>query len=234
LSFDFGELAAWFRSINTGSAPGIVSLGRAQRVVVDGDFLYSKADYATPPDTVDLSEHDVVLVSNGASPLYVKTTGIVRWPLTLIATGSIYIAGDLEGSYVRDGGPLALVTMGDFVVAEPSWASGSWDWPRPWNIDTERSLLLRAVLVAPTGTIRAQDPSIPEGRERVSLTGSLVLYSMNGTMGYTDNGYELTVSWDAGLSVSHPPLFRSLDRWSVISWTLDPDYDGLEIDDDLF
>lgn len=215
-------------------APGeYVSLSRGGRLILDGEWAYLRRSPEEPADTIDIRGVSALVQQRSISPLYVKTRRRPESTLTIYSKGDIYIAGQVDGPTVSTGGPLALVTMGDIVIARDPDLYGQPDWPDPWDIETDRNLGVRAVLAAPAGRLRAQDPgSLPE-MLRLSVTGSLTQRRF-GRTGSFGSGYDLRLTYDRGLAGVHPPGFPPLGRWMMLSWRQDADYGNGSIDDDMF
>ncbi|MBC8428790.1 MAG: hypothetical protein H8D05_00950 [FCB group bacterium] len=55
-----------------------------------------------------------------------------------------------------------------------------------------------------------------------------------GLLGVGNRGYDLSIAWNTLLTSLHPPHFPSLHRWKMTSWQEDPDYEGLDIDENMF
>jgi hypothetical protein len=156
----------------------------------------------------------------------------MQHPITILSRNDMHIGGSIDGSAAGSGGPMGLVSLGNIVVPADPDETGTRDWAGQWSIETDRSILVRACVVIPSGSLSAQVPYRPEHRERVSVTGCLVQRSM-GRLSSGGSGYELGLTWDQGLGAVHPPHFPMLGRWTVYSWLADPpDADIMEIGED--
>lgn len=231
-SVSFETMRERFGRIFFRPPPGSVRI-TGGRMIIDGTHIYLKRAETMRADTVDIRGVPLLLQDTGMSPLYVKTRRRPEQPLTILARGDIYIYGQVDGPTVSTGGPLALATMGDLVIAEDPELTGRQDWPEPWDVETDRNLSVRAVLAAPQGELRAKNPGLPRGTTRLAVTGSLTQRGF-GRTGSAGNGYDLRLTYDRGLSGRHPPGFPPLGRWTMLSWRQDAEYGNEEIDDDMF
>ncbi|MBD3369212.1 hypothetical protein GF402_02485 [Candidatus Fermentibacteria bacterium] len=230
---DFDRMVEYYRRLEHNAAVDGTQITGGGRLLLDGDIALFKGGPAEPADTIPIAELDVLFVRNGSSPLYVKTLSEPSEPLSIVSNGSIYIAGLIETSSVSVGGPLALIAMRDVRVARDPEAYGQPDWPNPWNIDTDRGLLVKAVVAALGGSLEAEDPSHPNPSGRLSLVGGLIQRRF-GILGIAGHGYELSISYDQVLASTRPPFFPSLGRWHMLSWEQDPDYGGRDIEQDMY
>ncbi|GEM_PF-443113 len=232
-SIDFLDQEFWFRQLQTEAVSQGSMIYMAERILLDGDRVLSKLTEDGPVDTLSLAGRDIVYVQGGAGPIYFKSVSRPSEPVTFVFTGPVYISGSIFGPASSSVGPLGIVTLGDIIIAADPVLQGGEDWPSPWDIQTSTSIQVHGVLAAPRGTIRAEDPGIPDPATRFTVYGGLMLDRF-GMTGIAGRGYEMTVAWDQILTSIHPPHFPALDRWTVLSWQQDPDYEGLNIDDDMF
>jgi hypothetical protein len=231
-SVSFEILRERFGRVFLDPPTGSVRIGGG-RMIIDGDLAYLKRAETMPAETLDIRGVPLLIQDTGMSPLYVKTSRRPDRALTILARGDIYIYGQVDGPTVSSGGPLALVTMGDLVIAEDPELAGRQDWPEPWDVETDRNLSVRAVLAAPQGKLRARNPGLPRQAARLTITGSLTQRDF-GRTGSAARGYDLRLAYDRGLSGRHPPGFPPLGRWTMLSWRQDAEYGDEEIDDDMF
>ncbi len=229
---DFARMAAHFSGLVAGSAPSGTVRINAERILIEGEKLVFRANRTAPEETVELADVNLVIARNGFSPVTIKTVRRPDHPLTIIAVNDMEIGGGIDGGAVGSGGPLGLVALGNIIIsADPDETGGS-DWPGRWQIETNQGLLIRACLVAPSGSFYARTPNIPEDLTRVTVSGSLAERTM-GRLSSVNRGYELGNSWEQGLGALHPPYFPMLGRWNVYSWIMDPpEREGFEIEDD--
>lgn len=230
---DFDRMKRYYQRLDRNASVSGAHISGGGRLLLDGDMALFKTRRAGPADTIPLGDTDVLFVRNGASPLYVKTLSRPSQPLSIVSNGSIYVAGLIESSSVSAGGPLALIALRDVIVARDPGAHGEPDWTSPWNIDTDRGLLVQAVVAALGGSLKAEDPSHPNPSCRLSLVGGLTQRRF-GILGIAGHGYELSVTYDQVLAGTRPPFFPSLGRWHMISWQQDPDYGGRDMDEDMY
>ncbi len=229
---DFVRLNDHFRGLVTGSVRSDAVRISAERILIEGDHLLYKENQNATERVLSLAEVDLVVVRNGFSSVTVKTVRRPERPLTIIAANNMIIGGEIDGGAVGSGGPLGLVALGNIVIAADPDETGGEDWSGRWDIETDRGFLVRASLVAPSGSFQAETPYIPREKSRVSVTGSLVERSM-GRMSSGDSGYQLGNTWDQGLGALHPPYFPMLGCWNVYSWIIDPpELEGFEIEED--
>ncbi|MCK5787063.1 MAG: hypothetical protein KAH54_10975 [Candidatus Sabulitectum sp.] len=231
---DFVRMTEHFRGIVSGSLPSDAVHITAERILINGERLLYKEDENASESTMSLAGVNLIVVQNGFSPAMVKSIRRPNHPLTIIARYDLAIGGQIDGGVVGSGGPLGLVALGDIVIPVDPDESGGEDWSGLWKIETDRGFLVRACLVAPSGSLRAQTPFLPDQQSRLAVTGSLVERSM-GRLSSGSGGYELGNTWDQGLGSVHPPYFPMLGRWNVYSWMMDPpEREGFEIDDDVY
>ncbi|MFO7949262.1 MAG: hypothetical protein R6U36_02710 [Candidatus Fermentibacteraceae bacterium] len=233
-SVSFGLLEERFLD-NIGRPPQgeAISFSGGGRLLLDGEWAYLKGGPEEPADTMSLRGISILVHGSSFNPLYVKTRRRPESALTIYSRSDIYIAGQVDGPTVSTGGPLALVTMGDIVVARDPDLYGQTDWPDPWDIETDGNLGVRAVLAAPDGALRAQDPGALPRMRRLSVTGSLIQRRF-GRTGSFGSGYDLRLTYDRGLAGVHPPGFPPLGRWMMLSWRQDADYGDGSMEDDMF
>lgn len=211
----------------------VIAVSGGGRLILDGNWAYLKGSRDMPADTFDIRGVSALVQQRSISPLYIKTRRRPESALTIYSRGDIYIAGQVDGPTVSTGGPLALATMDDIVIARDPDLYGQPDWPEPWDIETDSNLGVRAVLAAPAGELRAQDPGALPEMLRLSITGSLTQKRF-GRTGSFGSGYDLRLTYDRGLAGVHPPGFPPLGRWMMLSWRQDADYENGNIDDDMF
>lgn len=229
---DFTRMASHFQGIVSGSVQSNAVRVSAERVLIAGDRLLYKENQNAEESSIRLTDVDLVIVRNGFAPVVVKSIRRPDHPLTIIAAHDMAIGGEIDGGASGSGGPLGLVALGDIIICADPDESGDEDWPGPWKIETDQGILLRACLVAASGSLRAQVPFIPAEQARLTVTGSLVERAM-GRISSGNSGYQLGNAWDLGLGALHPPYFPLLGRWNVFSWIIDPpEQEGFEIEDD--
>jgi hypothetical protein len=231
-SIDFQELDLWFRQLQTAAASQGTMVYAPARVLLYDGMLLSRQMPEGATDTLMLAGKDLVYVQGGVGPVYFKTVGSITEALTIVFSGPVNIAGQIQGPSSETVGPLAVVTLSDFVIAEEPEHQSEQDWPSPWDVQTGSDIHVNAVLAAPSGGLRAEDPGWPNPCGRFTVFGGMILDHL-GLTGIGGNGYEVFVAWEQNLTSMHPPHFPALDRWKTLSWRQDPDYEGLNIDDNM-
>ncbi len=229
---DFSRMAEHFRGIVTGSVQTDAVRITAERILIEGQRLIYKESETSIEQALSLDNVNLVIVRNGFSPVMVKTVRRPDHSFTIIASNDMEIGGGIDGGATGSGGPLGLVALGNIIISADPDETGEEDWPGRWEIETDGGFLIRACLVAPSGTFKAQTPYIPSDQTRVTVTGSLVERTM-GRLSSGNSGYQLGNTWDQGLGALHPPYFPLLGRWNIYSWIIDPpEQEGFEIEDD--
>ena len=232
-SVDFPDHEAWFRQLQNEAASQGSVIYLAERVLLNGNMVLSRMTEDGPVDTLFLAGRDVVFVQGGAGAIHFKSIAPPSDAVTFVFNGPVSISGSVFGPPASSVGPLGIVTLGDIIIAADPRAQGEEDWPSPWDIQTSSNIQVHGVLAAPRGTLRAEDPGAPSPGTRFTVYGGLMVNRL-GMTGIAGSGYEMTVAWEPDLTSMHPPHFPALDRWSVSSWQQDPDYEGLDIDDNMF
>lgn len=229
---DFRRLNAHFRGLQGEAYRMGTALQGGGRVILDEAALRLRSSNTGPITELTLGEdRDLVYFSNGGAPVYIKSGQPTTYPLTIVATGNVYISGNLLGPGAGGGG-LAIVSLGDIVVATDPAFTGTMDWSPPWDIDTAGNMRVEAYLAAPSGEFRAQSVRYPPGSLQFLVEGGILQRTM-GRLGNQFNGHQLEIEYDQGLRRTMPPHFPILENWKMSSWTDDPNYEG-EIADDLF
>lgn len=233
-AIDFPRLADCFSRLHgTAAGMGTVVSGSG-RMILDGSTLLMKSSNMGPITTLELNERrNLVYIVNGAAPVYIKSGQPARLPLTIVSTGDIFVSGNIRGGSAGGEGPLAIVSLGDIVIATDPLYTGGPDWSPPWNIQTEGNLGIQAFLAAPSGVFRAESVIYPGTEVFLKLTGGLLQREM-GRLGTGMSGYRLEIEYDDGLYSVMPPHFPILENWIMTSWEEDPDYQGMTIEDDLY
>ncbi len=231
---DFRRLGNYFAGLGmTAHGMGTFIVG-AKRIILDGNTMKIKTAETGPVSVLELGrDKNLVFVANGAMPVYIKSGRPTTIPLTIVTTGNVYISGNIYGETAGNSGPLALVSLGDIVVASDPSYSGEHDWSAPWDIQTEGNLEVRAYLAAPSGVLRSQSVLYPGIPVHMVLAGGLLEKRM-GRLGTAMSGYRLVIRYDNGLGRVMPPHFPILENWIMMSWTEDPDYGGRSIQDDMY
>lgn len=232
-SVDFHSMSQWFRQLQNEAALQGTMICGAGRIILKDDMLLFKKGIDSSVDTVNLAGKELVFIQCGGGHIYLKTSGNPDHAITFVSTGPIYIAGSIEKPRSDDSGPLGIVSLADIIIAEDPDLLGDNDWPYPWSIETDHHLQIRAVVAAPNGCLRAQNPSLPDPGMRFTIYGGLILHHF-GLTGMGRKGYELAIAWNQSLTRMHPPCFPDLDRWAISSWHQDTDYGELNIDDNMF
>jgi hypothetical protein len=232
-SIDFGRVREWF----SGLVPEAVGQGtlvrNARRILLDGDRMIIGFSTMDPPDTLSLSGKDLVFLDSGFGPVYMKSIRPVIGPLTIVSRGPIYVMGSISAGSASAGTPLALVSLDDIVIAADPGLYGGEDWPMPWDVQTDRPVVISAFLVCPGGSFSVENPMLAGQDYPLNVLGG-VMESRFGPTGTTTTGYTLAIAWDEGYQRCHPPHFPTLELWKMSSWQLSPDYDGAAIDDNQF
>jgi len=231
-SIDFQSISQWFRQLQNEAALQGTLISGTGRIILKDDKLLFKMGIDSPVDTLDLTGKEIVYFQCGGGHIYLKTSGNPDHAITFVSTGPIYIAGSIQKPQ-DDSGPLGIVSLADIIIAEDPDLTGDDDWPYPWSIETDQHLQIRAVLAAPNGCLRAQNPGIPDPGMRVTVYGGTI-FNHFGLTGMGGKGFEFAVTWNQTLTRMHPPCFPDLDRWVVSSWQQDMDYGELNIDDNMF
>ncbi|HOF66008.1 MAG TPA: hypothetical protein PLX54_01595 [Candidatus Fermentibacter daniensis] len=230
---DFERLGQIFSSLRTAASCSGAVVWNARRILLQGDRLLCLSEPLGAIDTVSLREIDLVYLP-GFSNVLIKSVSPVESPLTIVSNGPIGLMGGIYCSmHEATGAPLGLVSLSGFVIPRDPDFTGSSDWPRPWNIETDRHMSINASLCAPSGSIQAEDPTAGGSSYCLNILGGLSVQRL-GTLGTGTRGYTLCINYDGALSSTHPPHFPALARWKMYSWVPDPDYGGSDIDDNLF
>lgn len=230
---NFNRLRNYFSSLVSEASAQSSLFSQVRRILLDGNRILLKRDETCIPDTVYLENSNLIFLSNGNTPVLIKSLHSLEGALTIISTGPCYIAGQIEASLASAGGPLGIVSLSDIVIANDPDITGLPDWSFPWDISTNTDIYVYAFLAAPDGQLRAENPSYPREIKRLTVFGGL-LQQRFGSLGTTRSGYELQIAYDSGLAENLPPHFPILEYWEVLSWEQDPDYDNLNIDDNMF
>lgn len=229
-SIDFSALSSWFTALAFEASQQGTCLFMPERIIIDGNRLLSKSDENSQADVISLTGKDIVFVQSGAHACYLKTIGNPDYPLTIVSTGNIYLTGNINAPLSGASGPMGIVSLGDIIIAEDP---GGDDWRAPWQIETDCNIQIHASVAIPNGTLKAENCRTPSPSARVTVFGSLIQRSM-GYLGYGNKGYDLSIAWNILHTSLHPPHFPSLNRWKMTSWQEDPDYDGMDIDENMF
>ena len=170
---------------------------------------------------------NVLCVSGGYDGTILKSRASLAAPLTIISRGNLVLGGPIDGGLAGHGGPLGLVALGDIIVETDPEFTGQDDWDRPWDIETDSHISIRAFLAAPRGRFRARTGLYPPGLARISIQGGLATGTFTGfNAGLT--GYELGISHDPGLVSLHPPGFPQVWKWTPVSWLMDAPREAFE------
>ncbi|MBN2586429.1 MAG: hypothetical protein JXA64_08055 [Candidatus Fermentibacteraceae bacterium] len=231
---DFQRIEEHFRDIHSVAQDmGTVVIG-VKRIILDGNTMLMKADNLGPVTSLELGEgRNLVYIVNGAMPVYIKSGQPSSIPLTIVTTGNVYISGGIRGGPAGGTGPVAIVSLGDIVIASDPDHTGGSDWSPPWNIQTEGNLSVQAYLAAPSGELRSESLMYPGDLVYFTVIGGLMQESM-GRTGTAMSGRRLEIQYDEGLNSIMPPYFPILENWIMTSWLEDPDYGGMSIEDDQY
>ncbi|MCK5116715.1 MAG: hypothetical protein KAR44_08950 [Candidatus Aegiribacteria sp.] len=224
MQVDFTRVSSYFSGLlREASEMGTVVSG-VKRIIIDGNTILMKSSDDGMITFLELEDgKNLVFILNGGMPVYIKSGQQISMPLTIVATGSVYIYGNIRGTVAGDNGPLAIVTLGDFIIpSDPSFTGGP-DWSAPWNIQTESDLIAVAFLAAPSGELRSESVMYPTGEQNFEIYGGLMEKRM-GRIGTGISGYHLAIEYDQGLKTVMPPYFPLLENWIITSWMEDPDY----------
>ncbi len=232
-SLDFDLMYDWFKGLQDEAAAQGGLIYSTSRIIIKDNMLLLKNGIDDPVDTLITTGKDVIYCMGGARPVYIKSMASSDHAFTFISTGSIYISGSIHGPSIPDAGVISIVSLRDILIAEDPGFYGEEDWPNPWKIETDRNLQLECVLAAPRGCLRVGNPLIPDPSLRFTILGGLILDDF-GPTGITGRGYEVRVAWNPMLTTVHPPHFPSMGDWVVSSWQQDPDYNGVDIDENMF
>jgi len=223
-SVDFARVSSYFSSLlRVASQMGTV-VTSVKRIIIDGSTILMKSSDDGMITTLELEEgKNLVYILNGGMPVYIKSGGSIRMPLTIVTTGPVYIYGSIWGEGAGNSGPLAIVTLGDFVIPSDPRFTGGTDWSPPWDIQTESNIVVSAFLAAPSGELRSESVMYPPGEQHLDIYGGLMEKRM-GRVGTSISGYQLSIEYDQGLTGVMPPYFPLLENWIITSWLEDPDY----------
>lgn len=231
---DFARIEQHFRDLETVANDMGTLVTGVKRVILDGNTLLMKAANQGPISSIGLGpERNLVVIMNGAMPVYIKSGQPTTIPLTIITTGNVNLSGSIRGGPAGGAGPLAIVSLGDIVIATDPSYTGETDWSPPWDIETEGNLSVQAYLAAPSGKLRNESLIHPGDLSYLTINGGLMQEQM-GSMGTTMSGYRLEIEYDEGLNSVMPPFFPILENWVMTSWLEDPDYDGMSIEADQY
>ena len=223
-SIDFARVSSYFSSLlSEASQMGTVVSG-VRRIIIDGNTLLMKSSNEGMITFLELEDgKNLVFIHNGGMPVYIKSGSSLNMPLTIVATGSVYIYGSIRGASAGPSGPLAIVTLRDFIIPSDPHFTGAPQWSPPWDIQTESNLVVSAFLAAPAGELRSESVMYPTGEKPFDLYGGLMEKRM-GRIGTGISGYHLEIEYDQGLRSFTPPYFPLLENWIITSWMEDPDY----------
>lgn len=229
---DFHRIEQHFHDLfSVASSMGTVITG-VKRIVLDRRAILMRSDNMGPVTRLELGpDINLIYIMNGAMPVYIKSGQVTTVPLTIVATGNVYLSGNVYGSPAGGQGPLAIVSLGDIIIpADPSYTGGT-DWHAPWDIQTEGNMSVQAYLAAPSGELRAESLMYPGDPVYLRITGGLMQENM-GALGTAMSGYRLEIEYDNGLFGVMPPHFPILENWIMTSWQEDPEYvsGGIEAD----
>lgn len=230
---DFSRMGDYFRSLSFGTIQHDALRIDCERILIEGQRAVYKSSETGTETAVDISDISLLVIRNGFSPVMLKCISRPDHPITIVAPNDLLIGGPIDGGSVGSGGPMGLVSIGDIIIpADPDLTGGS-DWPGRWQIETDRGFMIRASMVIPYGSFRAQQPYIPQDIQRITIYGGLTQSEM-GRLSSANSGYQLGISWDQGLGALHPPYFPLLGRWNIYSWLIDPPEQGdTNMEDDL-
>lgn len=201
------------------SLQGAVSVS-ASRVLLDGSRAIFRRGIQSPPETLSLRGVNCIQLSGGYSGTVLKSLSPLAAPLTIFSAGDLVLGGSITGALAGAGGPLGLVSLGDIVIETDPDCIGGEDWESPWDIETDRSFMVRAFLAAPTGRFRPRSNTYPGNPARVAIHGGLA----TGMFSWTSSGstgYTLGIAMDPGLVSRHPPGFPQVWKWTPVSWLMD-------------
>ena len=223
-SIDFARVSSYFSGLLTEASHMGTVVSGVKRIIIDGSTILMKSADDGMITFLELEDgKNLVFILNGGMPVYIKSGGSLRMPLTIVATGSVYIYGSIWGNGAGSDGPLAIVTLGDFIIPSDPRFTGGPDWSPPWDIQTESNLVVTAFLAAPSGELRSESVMYPPGEQNFSVFGGLMEKRM-GRIGTSISGYHLAIEYDQGLKSVMPPYFPLLENWIITSWMEDPDY----------
>jgi hypothetical protein len=199
----------------------------AARMLLDGSRVIYRRDTFSPPETLSLAGVSVLCVSGGYDGTILKSRAGLTAPLTIISRGNLVLGGSIDGGLAGHGGPLGLVAMGDIIVETDPEFTGQDDWDRPWDIETDSHMSIRAFMAAPRGRFRARTSMYPPELTRISIQGGLAVGTFSG-FGTGLSGFELGISHDPGLVSLHPPGFPQVWKWTPVSWLMDAPREAFE------
>lgn len=231
---DFARISNYFNGLLTEASEIGTVINGVKRIIIDGNTILMKSSDNGPITFLELEDgKNLVFILNGSMPVYIKSGGTISMPLTIVATGSVYIYGSIHGTAASINGPLAIVSLGDIIIPSDPAFTGGTDWSPPWDIQTEGNIIVSAFLAAPSGELRSENVVYPPAELVFCIYGGLLEKRM-GRIGSGITGYDLVIEYDQGLKSVMPPYFPLLENWIITSWMEDPDYGENSIEDDLY
>ena len=229
-SIDFRRMIDHFREIRAEASEMGTVVSGVKRLILDGNTLMMRASDTGPITSLELGQdRNLVYIMNGAMPVYIKSGRATSIPLTIVTTGDVYLIGSINGGPAGNSGPVAIVSLGDIVVASDPDFTGGLDWTPPWDVETTGNVNVTAYLAAPSGELRTQSLLYPPGEMFLTIRGGLLQEEM-GTLGTAMSGYRLLIDYDEGLYGVIPPYFPILENWIMTAWVEDPDYGSVPIE----
>ncbi|MEN8208768.1 MAG: hypothetical protein ABFR50_05915 [Candidatus Fermentibacteria bacterium] len=223
-SVDFTRITSYFSSLLSEARRMGTVVSSVKRIIIDGSTILMKSADDGMITFLELDDgENLVFILNGGMPVYIKSGGTTNMALTIVATGPVYIYGSIRGAAAGADGPLAIVTLSDFIIPSDPRFTGGDDWSPPWDIQTEANLVVSAYLAAPSGELRSESVMYPQEEQHFNIYGGLMEKRM-GRIGTGISGYELSIEYDQGLTSLMPPFFPLLENWIITSWMEDPDY----------
>lgn len=229
-SLDFDFMREWFSGLRGQASISGEVITATQRILIEDDMLLTRNSIDGPVDTIMTEGKDLFWVMGGARPVFIKGVNAPKQVFTLICSGDVYISGSIQAPNNPDAGLISIVSLRNIVIPEDP---GSEDWPNPWKIETDRPLQVNCILAAPRGSIKAENPVVPNPSLRFNVRGGTIINEF-GLTGIGERGYQVRVAWNPLQATMHPPHFPSMGDWVVSSWEQDPDYGEAVIDDNLF
>jgi hypothetical protein len=228
---DFSRIHEHFRDLRTKAVGMGTCFSGVRRILLDGDMILMKRSVGSLVDTLLLqSGIDLLYLDNPGSDVCIRSRHTLTSPLTIVSTGTVMISGHIDALTTANGGPLAIVSLGDITIAQ---TPGFGDWFPPWNIATDGNVTVKAFLAAPSGEFSAENIFVPGSQAQFTIQGGLLAGEF-GRTGTTSSGYRLALAYDTGLALLFPPHFPIFEYWKIASWEAGHDLAGKNITENSY
>ncbi len=223
---DFERIDDHFRDLRAEASGMGTYFSGMRRILLDGNMILMKRSINGMVDTLVLDgDTDLLYLDNPGMGVYIRSRHTFTLPLTIVSTGTVRISGHIDARTTANGGPLAIVTLGDLTIAEDP---GLGDWLPPWDIATDCNVSVKAFLAAPSGEFRAENIFVPGQQAQMTIQGGLLAGEF-GRIGTISSGYYLSLVYDTGLTLLRPPHFPIFEYWKISSWEAGHDLAGRNI-----